>query len=53
MFFFSDDNIYDIELYFKSDPTVSISQKLDDLGVVRTVAKPITDEEEERQRMIL
>ena len=44
---FSDDNIYDIELYLKSDPTVSISQKLVDLGVVRTVAKPITEEEED------
>ena len=31
----------------KSDPTVSISQKLVDLGVVRTVAKPITEEEED------
>ena len=41
------DDIYDVELFLKSDPSVSINQKLVELGVVRTVAKPILEEEED------
>ena len=35
-----------MELFLKSDPSVSINQKLVEQGVVRTVAKPIIEEDE-------
>ena len=41
----TDDAVFDVELFLKSDPSVSINQKLVEMGVVRTVAKPILEEE--------
>ena len=41
----TDDAVFDVELFLKSDPSISINQKLVEMGVVRTVAKPILEEE--------